>query len=160
MADIYPRDPSRRERGVRGVYSHSYLYLAHKRKESGASRFLRTFIFARRRRIPGRKNGGAAGEGRGRRATRKSIQHEKFSFSAGAEWCGHRNVVLPVHAVASRGFEIPGIKLGLKPGKCEFEMLPPDVRARTGSAFGIILCLGRVTLCEFREKLKETFRGR
>ncbi|KYN14957.1 hypothetical protein ALC57_12853 [Trachymyrmex cornetzi] len=50
---------------------------------------------------------------------------QKFSFPAGS---GHWNVVLPVHAVASRGFEIPGIKLGLKPGKCEFEMLPPDVR--------------------------------
>lgn len=50
---------------------------------------------------------------------------QKFSFPVGS---GHRNVVLPVHAVASRGFEIPGIKLGLKPSKCEFEMLPPDVR--------------------------------
>lgn len=68
------------------------------------------------------------GRGEERHATRKSIQRKSFPFRP-ARNGGHWNVVLPVHAVASReASKIPGIKLGLKPGKCEFEMLPPDVR--------------------------------
>lgn len=74
----------------------------------------------------GGKSGRTSGEER--HATRKSIQRKSFPFRP-ARNGGHWNVVLPVHAVASReASKIPGIKLGLKPGKCEFEMLPPDVR--------------------------------
>jgi len=91
-------------------------------------RFSRVFIFARPRadgRYGRRRESGSVATRRD--ATRKSIRQKSFPFRP-AQNAGHRNVVLPVHAVASRGFEIPEIKLGLKPGKCEFEMLPPDVR--------------------------------
>lgn len=92
---------------------------------------------------------------RARRGSR-SGERESFPFRP-AQNGGHRNVVLPVHAVASRGFEIPGIKLGLKPGKCEFEMLPPDVPP-AGSAFGIILCLPVSNFMRIWGKIKREFR--
>ena len=132
-------------------------------------------------------NGGGGGRGRGGRTrvlipaggSFEPVQRAKLFFlskSGRASSGRHRNLVLMVHVVASRGFKPSPSRLtrqppplgaafepadkvrAHKPVKCEFKMLPGDVHSAEYPLVPNTL-LGRATLFEFRGKLKESFRA-
>ena len=133
------------------------------------------------------KTNGGGGGGRGGRTrvlipaggSFEPVQRAKLFFlskSGRASSGRHRNLVLMVHVVASRGFKPSPSRLtrqppplgaafepadkvrAHKPVKCEFKMLPGDVHSAEYPLVPNTL-LGRATLFEFRGKLKESFRA-